>query len=104
MNLISPKTKELIEKYYPSESEGVIIQLQEYCEYLSEFFSDETNPETYERFCFAILKLAKSSKEKLKTTIDFAKVDYRDLLVSADFANSITIHNEWARKVLNEKP
>jgi len=103
MNLISNKTREIIKKHYPLESESVIDQLQEYCENLSEFFSDETNPETYERFCFAILKLAKSSKEKLKTTIEFAKVDYRDLLVSADFANSITIHNEWAKKVLHEK-
>lgn len=47
--------------------------------------------------------ISPKTKEKLKTTIEFAKVDYRDLLVSAGFGNSMTIHNEWASKVLNEK-
>ncbi|MCW9005413.1 MAG: hypothetical protein OQK70_09130 [Gammaproteobacteria bacterium] len=103
MNLVSDKSKAIAEKFFPNESASVIAQLQEYCEYLSEFFSEEKQPETYERFCLAILKIAKTSNEKFSKAIELGKIDYRDLLVSAGFGNSITIHNDWASKILNEK-
>ena len=103
MNLISNKVRRIAEKYFPKESASVILQLQNYCEYLSEFFSNESDPETYERFCLAILKIAKTSNEKLNIAIELGKTDYRDLLVSAGFGNSITAHNDWASKILHEK-
>lgn len=103
MNLVSDKSKAIAEKFFPNESASVIAQLQEYCEYLSEFFSEESQPETYERFCLAILKIAKTSNEKFNKAVELGKIDYRDLLVSAGFGNSITIHNDWASKILNEK-
>jgi len=101
MNLVSEKTKELVEKFYPTDSETVVLQLQDYCDYLSEIFGDKALPENYERFCFAVLKLGESSKEKLNKAVELGKIDYRDLLVSAGFANSLTIHNEWADKILD---
>ena len=103
MNLVSDKSRAIVEKHFPTESAVVIYLLQDYCEYLSEFFSEESTPETYERFCLAILKIAKTSNEKLDKAIELGKTDYRDLLVSAGFGNSITIHNDWASKILNEK-
>ena len=102
MNLVSEKSRVIAEKYFPNESATVITQLQNYCEYLSEFFSEESQPETYERFCLAILKISKTSNKKLNNAIELGKTDYRDLLVSAGFGNSITIHNDWANKILNE--
>ena len=102
MNLVSDKSRAIAEKFFSKESATVIAQLQGYCEYLSEFFSEESQPETYERFCLAILKTAKTSKEKLNKAIELGKSDYRDLLVSAGFGNSLTVHNEWASKVLHE--
>ncbi len=103
MNLVSEKSRAIAEKYFPNESALVIAQLQEYCESLSEFFSEESQPETYERFCLAILKIAKTSNKKLNKAIDLGKTDYRDLLVSAGFGNSLTVHSDWASKILNEK-
>jgi len=103
MNLVTDKARKIAEKHFPIESSFVISQLQDYCEYLSEFFSEESEPETYERFCLAILKIAKTSTEKLNMAIELGKTDYRDLLVSAGFGNSITVHNEWANNVLNKK-
>ncbi len=103
MNLVSTKARKIAVKYFPSDSDWVIVQMQNYCEYLSEFFSDEATPDSYERFCFAVLKLGKTSKEKLKQAIELGKTDYRDLLVSAKFANSLTVHDKWASKVLNIK-
>ena len=102
MDLISEKTKEIARKFYPSESEPIVSQLQEYCDYLSEFFEDEALPENYERFCFAILKLGKTSREKLSKAIELGRTDYRDLLVSAGFGNSLSAHDEWANKILNQ--
>ena len=103
MNLVSDKSKAIAEKHFPNESASVVTQLQDYCEYLSELISEEPQPETYERFCIAILKLANTSNEKLNQAIELGKTDYRDLLISAGFGNSITIHNDWASKILNEK-
>ncbi|MFV2057949.1 MAG: hypothetical protein ACC707_15905 [Thiohalomonadales bacterium] len=103
MNLVSEKSKAIAEKYFPDKSDTVVAQLQDYCEYLLEFFSEDSQPETYERFCLAILKIAKSSNEKLNEAVELGKTDYRDLLVSAGFGNSITIHNDWASKILHEK-
>jgi len=102
MNLVSDKSRKIAKKFFPDESASIIYQLQEYCEYLSEFFSEESQPETYERFCLAILKIAKTSEEKFTKATELGKTDYRDLLVSAGFGNSLTIHNEWASKVLHE--
>ena len=102
MNLVSDKTRRIVEKHFPSESVNVIEQLQGYCEYLSEFIAADSQPETYDRFCFAILKIAKTSNKKLKNAIKLGKTDYRDLLVSAGFGNSLTVHKEWAKKVLRE--
>lgn len=102
MNLVSDKSREIAKKYFPKESSSVILKLQNYCEYLSEYFSEESNPETYERFCLAILKIAKTSQERLNKAINLGKSDYRDLLVSAGFGNSLTAHVKWASKVLGE--
>jgi len=103
MNLVSAKTKKIVALHFPDDSEWVITKLQNYCDYLSEFFSDEATPENYERMCMAILKIGKTSKEKLIQAIELGETDYRDLLVSAGFGNSITIHNDWASKILHEK-
>jgi len=50
------------------------------------------SPKGLERFRFAVLKIGKCNIEKLKTAIDMAKQDWRDLLVSAKFANSEKDH------------
>ena len=103
MNLITDRVKKVTHHYHPSETGWFVSQLQEYCEYLSEFSTDERKAESYERICFALLKCGKTSKEKFIQAIELGKTDYRDVLVSAGFGNSITVHNDWADSVLNKK-
>ena len=95
MNYLTTNTQQVIAHYFPAESDWATDQLQSYCEYMSEYISDKTTPESYERFCLAILKIGKTSKEKFLQAIELGKCDYRDLLVAAGFGNSITIHNDW---------
>ena len=102
MNYLSHKTEKLIAHYFPSERKWAKDQLQSYCDYMAEYISDKTSLASYERFCYAILKLGKTSKPKFLRVIDLGKCDYRDLLVAAGFGNSTTIHHDWANKILNE--
>lgn len=103
MNLITSRVKEIVKRYHPSESEWFIAQLQEYCEYLAKFSDDERKAESFERICFAILKLGKTSKDKFIQAIELGKNDFRDVLVKAGFGNSVTVHNDWADRVLKGK-
>lgn len=102
MNYLTTDTKAIISHYFPSETEWAISQLQSYCEYMAGYISDKTTPESYERFCFAILKLGKTSNDKFLQAIELGKCDYRDLLVAAGFGNSITIHHDWSNKILKK--
>ena len=100
MNYLSPNVKAICAHYFPSETEWAITELQAYCIYMAECISEKTTLESYERFCFAVLKLGKTSKEKFTQAIELGKCDYRDLLVAAGFGNSVTIHNDWVKKIL----
>ena len=52
-------------------------------------------PIELERFQFAALKLSNGDLGKLKQALDLAKVDWRDLLMSAGFGEDINAHNSW---------
>jgi len=102
MNLLSDKVKKIVLHYHQSDADTVLLVLQKYCEYMAQFLDGDPNPESYERFCLAIMKLGKSSKIKITQAIELGKIDYRDLLVGAGFGNSITLHNQWANKILSK--
>lgn len=48
-----------------------------------------------ERIRFAVLKLSGGNISEMRRAINVAKIDWRDVLVAADFANSVTAHKEW---------
>ncbi len=100
MNDLTTDTKAIIAHYFPLEIEWATVQLQSFCDYIAEYISDKTTPESYERFCFAILKMGKASKENFLQAIELGKLDYRDLLVAAGFGNSVTVHIDWAKQIL----
>ena len=56
---------------------------------------EKSNPIDLERFRFAVLKLCTGNFEKLEQQVQLAKNDWRDLLVSAGFANDIEEHRKW---------
>ena len=56
---------------------------------------DGLNEYRLERFRFAALELSEGDLERLRKAIDLVKVDWRDLLVTAGFANDGWAHKRW---------
>lgn len=48
-----------------------------------------------ERIRFAVLKLSKGNLAELERNIKEAHIDWRDVLVAADFAERVDAHKEW---------
>jgi hypothetical protein len=58
-------------------------------------FHDEATPRSLERIRFAALKLSGGRIAELESAVALAKLDWRDLLVAADFAHDTTAHESW---------
>jgi len=58
-------------------------------------FCESYSPEQLERIRFAALKLSDGRLEALVDAIVLAQTDWRDLLVSADFADDVQAHRSW---------
>jgi hypothetical protein len=57
--------------------------------------SRPADPASLERIRFAVLKLSGGSVDRLQRAIDLANIDWRDVLVAADFDNDLTMHTSW---------
>ena len=57
--------------------------------------SENASPEFYERVQCAALKLSEGRIDKLYDAIALAQTDWRDLLVSAGFAEQTQAHRDW---------
>ena len=53
-------------------------------------------PVSLERIRFAVLKLSEGTMEGLRTSIELAQADWRDLLMAAGFGDNVTAHEEWS--------
>ncbi len=58
-------------------------------------YLDKCDEFELERFRFAALKLSEGSLPRLHEAVELAKLDWRDLLVVADFANDTRAHERW---------
>jgi len=54
-----------------------------------------------ERLRFAAIKVSKGEMSVFREAMDLAKLDWRDLLVWAGFANDIHEHRKWAETILS---
>lgn len=54
-------------------------------------------PEFFERIQCAVLKCSEGQMENLHGAIALAQADWRDLLVSADFAKRPNAYKDWKR-------
>ncbi len=63
---------------------------------------EDTSPKKSERIRFAVLKMSEGDLGKLREAVDLAKLDWRDLLVSAGFANDIRAHLQWWPSEISE--
>ena len=57
--------------------------------------TDNASPESFERVQCAALKLSEGWIDKLFDAIALAQTDWRDLLVSAGFAEDTQAHKDW---------
>ena len=81
--------------FSPEEHERVAKLLEEECGSNLPFF-DGAEQRQLDRIRFAVLKLSGGSVEKLESEIELAKIDWRDTLVAAGFAESVDAHLEWS--------
>jgi hypothetical protein len=96
---LSLQTRDLVEKIFPAEAqaEAIRILVEECADNLP--FCDKSNEFDMERLRFAAIKVCSGDLSRLREAVDLAKIDWRDLLVWADFANSTQAHTHWARKI-----
>lgn len=64
-------------------------------------FCSEATPESLERIRFAVLKLSGGDLRELEAAIELANIDWRDLLMNADFGRDVHAHQRWADSVLS---
>ena len=53
-----------------------------------------------ERMCFAVIKLAMQGRRKLQVAVELFRVDYRDLLMVAEFGYDVMAHEKWCEEML----
>jgi hypothetical protein len=95
MSELSQATLEKVHQLFrPEEHPQVVALLETECGNNLPFL-DKLGPEALERFRFAALKLSEGNFEKLRRAVDVAKIDWRDLLVAAGFANDLEAHKKW---------
>ena len=91
----TPLVEDHIARLFPPEDqEEVKLLLLQDCG-TSLPFSDDASPELFERVHCAALKLSEGRIDKLYDAIALAQTDWRDLLVSAGFADQTQAHKDW---------
>ncbi|NOS82559.1 MAG: hypothetical protein E8D46_00225 [Nitrospira sp.] len=58
--------------------------------------------EVLERVSFSVLKLAMQGPEQLKVAEELYRIDTRDLLMNAEFANDVRAHEKWCKSLLDD--
>ena len=99
---LSFSTLRLVSRLFqPEQCSAVVAKLEVECGHDLPFMNNVTS-ESLERIRFAVLKLSKGSATELDRAIAIAKVDWRDVLVAAQFANSLRAHEDWLHEQLGD--
>ena len=56
-----------------------------------------------ERLRFAVIKLALQGPQMFRVAAELFRVDWRDLLVNAGFADDLEAHEKWCKAVLTAR-
>ena len=99
---LSPRTKRLVELFFSPKNIAEATQwLEEEC---GDNLPSCQHHDEYdmERIRFAAIKLSKGNIQKLLEAIDEARMDWRDLLMAADFGYDVNAHEEWVKDVLRK--
>lgn len=99
MTPLTARTQAIIRLIFPQFSSEVETLLAEHCGRNLPLCDDST-PESLERLRFAALKVSNGEMGRLNEAVNLAKLDWRDLLVWAEFANDVQAHQKWADELL----
>jgi hypothetical protein len=92
---LSPLTRQQLEALFaPPDAAGAERLLASECAENLPMVGDAT-PSGLERLRAAALRFSDGSLIRLRQAIDLAKLDWRDLLVAAGFADDIHAHRRW---------
>ena len=92
-----PQTRRKLEQLFAPEQWSVAIEVLEAACGSNLPLIEKQGAEGIERVRCAALKLSGGSLEKLQAAVRLAQTDWRDVLVAAGFANSLTAHLAWLR-------
>lgn len=96
---LSPATQSRLESLFAASDRATATELLiNRCAEKLPFVGGST-PRDLERVRFAVLKLSQGDLGKLRSMVQLAETDWRDVLVAAGFANDITAHQEWWPKM-----
>jgi hypothetical protein len=94
-NALSENTLELLRQIFPPEQHAAVATILEARCGLALPLMEAATPEALERIRFAVLKLSSGSLQELERAVSVANKDWRDVLVAAEFANSLLAHVNW---------
>jgi len=97
---LTDRTLRLIERLFPTDRHAAVRDLLERECGTNLPFCETQDAAGLERVRFAVLMLSEGDVDKLRSLVDHAKIDWRDVLVSAGFGYSLSAHDQWARDVL----
>lgn len=102
--MLGPLTKELLSCCPNKEKEAVSNYLEAYCSTnLPGIGTTEEWIELIDRVQLAAIRGSGWSLYKIKEAAALANRDWRDLLVAAGFANSLSAHKQWQKHALQAK-
>lgn len=91
---MSPRTLQIISHLFHKNShQQVIYLLENECGHIQ--LRTTGSEAGLERIHFAVLKLSEGNIEKLKHEIKEATIDWRDVLMAADFGTVVDAHVKW---------
>ena len=102
MTPLTARTQRLVRMIFPQSSSEVETLLAKECGQNLPFCENST-PESLERIRFAVLKLSNGDLTKFEEAFNFAKRDWRDVLVWAGFGNDLDAHKKWADQLLADR-
>lgn len=97
---LSPGTRRRVDHLFSRQNRDAAARLLvERCGTTLPSCADESS-HGLERIRFAALKVSGGSLERLRAAVARAGVDWRDLLVEADFADDAHAHERWPAPVV----
>lgn len=94
LRLSDPTTARIRALFSSDEQEAAIRLLEEDCGANLPFCESATS-ESAERVRFAALKLSRGDLGELRSIVDHANIDWRDVLVWAGFGDDVEAHRRW---------